>query len=166
MPRARPLGTPLETSLVLPFTRDDLEATSFRSPTGTDRERTWPAGKWRGAVNRLAAGRRYDEFGDTAVLSAGQDGGFNPEVFVIGLDDQVYAQQFDANDNSASGYFLAQPGQVRNLQVGQDAANDPELFVTGLDDQAYGLKLNAAGSPVGGHFLMQPGVIETFTVAF
>jgi RHS repeat-associated protein len=90
----------------------------------------------------------------------------NPEVFVLGLDNQVYAQKLDANGSSASGYFLAAPGQVQTLTVGHDASGRPELFVLGLDNQVYALTLNGNGNPVGRYFLAAAGQVKSFTVGY
>jgi hypothetical protein len=64
-----------------------------------------------------------------------RDAANHPELFVIGLDNQVYAQKFDASGSAAAGYFLTRPGRVKALHTDLDTSGDPELFVTGLDDQ-------------------------------
>jgi hypothetical protein len=41
----------------------------------------------------------------------------HPELFVIGLDNQVYAQKFDTLGNPVATYFLTQPGTVKTISV-------------------------------------------------
>jgi hypothetical protein len=48
-------------------------------------------------------------------MSLAYDGGGDPELFFIGLDDQVYGQAFDGHGDSATTYFLTQPGRVKSL---------------------------------------------------
>jgi hypothetical protein len=93
-------------------------------------------------------------------ISAGNDAAGNPELFAIGLDDQVYAQKLDANGNPVGSYFLTQPGQVKALTAGQDARGHPEVFVIGLDDQVWVQRLDAAGNPAGSYFLTAVGQIR------
>jgi uncharacterized delta-60 repeat protein len=81
------------------------------------------------------------------------------ESFVIGFDNQVYAQKFDANGNSAGAYFLTQPGQVKALSATRDASNNTELFIIGLDNQVYAQKFDLFGNSVGGYFFTQPGQV-------
>jgi hypothetical protein len=86
--------------------------------------------------------------------------GVAPETFVIGNDDQVYAEKFDANGNPAYGYFLTAPLQVKKVEVVQNKLGIAELFAIGMDDQVYGLKLNNYGDPVGDFFLVAAGRVK------
>ena len=79
---------------------------------------------------------------------------------MIGLDDQVYVQKFDAGGSSAGGYALTRPGQAKAFSLGFDGNNDPELFVIGPDDQVYGLQCDAGGRPAGNYFLTRPGQVK------
>jgi hypothetical protein len=90
-----------------------------------------------------------------------------PEVFAIGLDDQVYAQMFDASGNSATGYTLTRPGQVEALAVGGFVAawngflsgtvTLPELFFIGLDGQVYDQQFTQSGESATPYNLTTPG---------
>jgi hypothetical protein len=90
-----------------------------------------------------------------------------PEVFAIGLDDQVYAQKFDTSGNSAGSYFLTRPGQVEGLAVGGFVANIsgflsgpatlPELFVIGRDGQVYDQQFNLSEDSTTPYTLTAPG---------
>jgi hypothetical protein len=40
-----------------------------------------------------------------------------PELFAIGLNDQLYAEKFDDNGNSISDYFLTQPGAILTIRM-------------------------------------------------
>jgi Tol biopolymer transport system component len=86
-------------------------------------------------------------------------------TFVLGLDQQVYAQLFDANGNPSSGYFLASAGQVQTLEVGQDGSGRPEVFALGFDNQVYVLKLDASGHAVGPYLLAHTGEVRSFSVS-
>jgi hypothetical protein len=82
------------------------------------------------------------------------------EVFVVGVDSQVYGHKVDAAGNTTGGYFLARPGQVKALAVGRDAQGDPEVFVLGLDNQVYALTFDASGNAVGGYSLFAAGAVK------
>lgn len=58
-------------------------------------------------------------------------------AFVVGLDNQVYAQKFDSFGNSISAWIATAPGEVKSVSVGRDANNNPLVYVIGLDDQIY-----------------------------
>jgi hypothetical protein len=89
------------------------------------------------------------------------------EVFVIGLDDQVYAQKFDLFGNSASGYVLTRPGQVKALAVNSTRADgNPEMFAIGLDDQVYAQKFDNHGDSASGYFLTRPGQVKAIAVGY
>src|SRR5207253_3118703 len=55
--------------------------------------------------------------------------GHPEDLFLLGLDNQVYTQLLDGRGDSATGYFLVAPGQVRAIRSGHDAGGTAELFV-------------------------------------
>jgi hypothetical protein len=92
-------------------------------------------------------------------------GGPSPvqDLFVIGLDNQVWAEKLDPAGNPVGGYFLVQTGAVKSFSAGHDAAGRPELFVIGLDDQVYGLHFDGNGNPVGGYFQAAIGQVKSLS---
>jgi hypothetical protein len=90
--------------------------------------------------------------------------GVAPETFVIGLDNQVYAQKFDANGTPAYGYFLTAPGQFKKIQVARTNNNTSVVFGIDMNDQLHALKINAYGDPVGGFVPMAPDPIQDVVV--
>jgi ELWxxDGT repeat protein len=86
------------------------------------------------------------------------------EVFVLGLDNQVYAEKFGSNSSPTGGYFLTRPGQVQALTVGHDASGQPEVFVLGLDNQVYAQTFDANGNSTSGYFLTAPGKVKSMAV--
>src|SRR5262249_25360661 len=77
-----------------------------------------------------------------------------PEVFVLGLDNQVYYQKFNKVGDSVSGYQPVDVGQVLTIKVGETQNGTPELFVIGLDSQVYAHHFTANGdSDHRGYFL-------------
>jgi hypothetical protein len=86
------------------------------------------------------------------------------DLFVIGLDNQVYAQKIDPNGSSATGYFLTTPGQVLSFAAGTTAFGLPELFVLGLDNQVYAQTFDVNGNPTSGYVLTTPGKVLSFQV--
>jgi hypothetical protein len=82
-------------------------------------------------------------------------------VFVIGLDNQVYAQKLDAHGNPAWGYFLVQPGAVKAISPGRDCKGNLELFVIGLNDRVYSQKFDSNGNPVGGYVFTTEGAVQS-----
>jgi hypothetical protein len=86
------------------------------------------------------------------------------QLFVIGLNDQVYTQTLDQSGGSLSGYNLTTDGMVKALTVGTTVNNAPELFVVGLNDQVYTQQFDSIGNPITGYQLLTPGVVETLQV--
>jgi hypothetical protein len=94
--------------------------------------------------------------------------GYNvsPEIMVLGLDHQIYAQEFDPNGGSVKNYFLVAPGQVKAFAVGEFTSTlhrevTPALFAIGLDDQLYGVSFNYYdGLPNSGYFLTGLGRVS------
>jgi hypothetical protein len=88
------------------------------------------------------------------------------EAFVIGTDNQVFGQKFDANGMSASNYFVLQssPGQltqVKAIAVGRDVNYSALVFAIGMDDQVWEQKFFPSGDPNGVWFNPQPGRVKT-----
>src|SRR5262249_17408328 len=81
------------------------------------------------------------------------------QLFVIGLDSQVYTQKFDFNGTSTGIYTLSSPGQVKAMSVSADFPTYG-LFVIGLDDQVYEQKMNVDGPASGGYFLTTAGGVH------
>ena len=50
-------------------------------------------------------------------MEVGHDASNNPELFVIGQDNQVYGQKFDLNGNPVGGYFLTAAGSVQSVRA-------------------------------------------------
>jgi hypothetical protein len=108
-----------------------------------------------------SATRAADQFTYTNhVVSLGS------ETFVLGLDNQVYAEKFDANDNPMGGYFLTSPGQVKTLTVGHDASGLALVFAIEMDDQVYVQKFNVNGDSTGGDSPTAPGRIQSLSVGW
>src|SRR5262249_40223384 len=110
-------------------------------------------------------------------IRVGQDQSGDPELFVIGLDSQVYGHHFNSQgDSDHLGYFLAffRPGdpqgtlyQVSAILMGHDAVNKPELFVIGLNNNVYAQNYDAAGNPdPAGFFNTAIGQVNAIEVAF
>lgn len=86
------------------------------------------------------------------------------EVFVMGLDFQVYAQKLDSAGNSAGPYFLTNAGQVKAITVGHDASNNADVFVIGMDNQVYEEKFSASGDLASPYSLVSPGAVKAMSV--
>jgi hypothetical protein len=41
----------------------------------------------------------------------------DPELFVLGLDNQVYGEHLDSNGNPLGLYFFTKPGRVKALRT-------------------------------------------------
>jgi hypothetical protein len=104
--------------------------------------------------------------GDSTPVEVVNDAYGRPEVFAIGMDDQVYAQKFDAYGNSASGYFPVGDGRVRAIATGHDSFGNPELFAINLNEAIYGLHLDGEGNPQGPYFPIFLGAVKSITVAY
>lgn len=85
-------------------------------------------------------------------------------TFVIGFDNQVYVQQFDASGVSSSAYTLTRPGAVKAIEVGHDASNNAELFVIGGDNQVYLQKFDASGNSASAYALVGAGAVGAIAI--
>lgn len=90
--------------------------------------------------------------------------GTGPTLFVTGQDGQVYAQQFDGNGNSSSGYAATRPGAIKTMEVARDASNRTVLFIIGGDNQVYAQKFDATGNSASGYFLVSAGAVQAIRV--
>jgi hypothetical protein len=102
--------------------------------------------------------------GDPVPVQVINDAYGRPELFALGLDDQVWVQKFDGDGNSVSGYFPAGDGKVKAFAVGHDGFGNPELFVIGLNDRVYAHKFNDNGDPVGDYLFTTEGEVKALVV--
>ncbi len=95
-------------------------------------------------------------YGQTTALAVTRFGsGLSTEAFVIGSDQQVYAETFDASNNQR-GYFATAAGAVQSIAVGTDASGNPLLFVisTSSDgNQLYEVKFDSNGNATSGSYV-------------
>ncbi len=105
-----------------------------------------------------------------------------PEVFIIGSDNQVYAQRFALNQPASlylsiptptlsspnSNYFLTAPGMFKEIRVANipAPAGGQEVFALGFDNQVYALRIDDEGIPIGGFSLTTPGQVKTFEIGY
>lgn len=82
------------------------------------------------------------------------------DVFVIGLDNQVYVQPIASNAlPGLSSYFPTQPGTVKSI-VSAGVAGTPGLFAVGQDSQVYLLKFDfSTGEVAGGYTSVSSGAV-------
>ena len=69
-----------------------------------------------------------------------------PELFGVGLDNQVYAARLGAQGTLINGFFLVAPGQFQSITAGQFGAGNPELIGIGQDKQLYAARFDPAGN--------------------
>lgn len=86
------------------------------------------------------------------------------DLFVLGPNNQVYAQKLDANGQPASDYFLTQASAVKSFALGHDAAGRPVLFVIGGDNQVYEMKFDANGNPASPYLPTKQGFVQSLAV--
>ena len=72
-----------------------------------------------------------------------------PEAFVIGTDQQIYYQLFNATGIATTGFIQSAPGAALAIAAGDDTTG-PEIFVIGTDQHIYYQQLNANGTPMAG----------------
>lgn len=92
---------------------------------------------------RLANGRVKD-------VAAAKDGFGNGLVFVIGLDDRVWAVHVGSDGRATGGYYLTGEGRVKSLVTTRNISNYgnptlPEIVVVGLDDRYWKRRFTADG---------------------
>jgi hypothetical protein len=93
-----------------------------------------------------------------------------PEVFAVGLDNQVYYDQVTNIGETVANYHLAAAGYVRpdraiEFGAAQPASGlVPELFVTGTDSRVYVVKFSSTGLPLGPYALAAAGQVKDFSV--
>jgi hypothetical protein len=83
------------------------------------------------------------------------------ELFVTGLDNQVWAVTLDASGQTSTsgGYFLVAVGQQLGAQPGQNSSGSPDVFVLGLDHQVWAVQLDASGRGSGAYALTTAGTV-------
>jgi hypothetical protein len=101
--------------------------------------------------------------GQVKALSAGQDALGFPELFVMGLDNQIWAVKLNANGVAQSGYFLTTSGVVKALSAARDAFGHPLVFVIGLNDQVYAEHFDLLGNAIGAYSFVVTGQIKSFS---
>jgi hypothetical protein len=89
-------------------------------------------------------------------LSATQDSAGNPEMFLLGTDQKVYAVNFNGagnvvTSNPPTGYFIpsGQQATAAALRVGAAktlSGNAPQVWTVGTDNQVYTEPLNPTGT--------------------
>ena len=96
------------------------------------------------ASGNPTGGYALTAYGVVKALAATQFGtGGGSEAFVIGTDNQVYAETIVGA--SKSGYFATASGSVASISVGTDARGNPLLFAIGTDHQLYAQEFNSSG---------------------
>ena len=88
----------------------------------------------------------------------------SPAALVIGADNQVYAQAFNASGVSSSDYVLTQPGAVKAIEVGRDVVGNTALFAIGTDDQVYLQRFDSSGTSTGPYSLVGAGAVRAIAV--
>src|SRR5262249_46991193 len=92
-----------------------------------------------------------------------------PQVVVIGLDDQAYQLSSDPSGNVSGNYALVAHGQVKTLELGPGVTISalggtltyPEVFAIGLDSQVYAHDNGTTGTS---YTLTKPGQVKALAV--
>jgi hypothetical protein len=89
-------------------------------------------------------------------------------LFALGLDNQVYEQDFNTVGHSSGAYYLTSPGAVKDFVLGHDnlPQHNIELFVVGLDDQVYEQDFGYAGDSISSYYLTTPGEVKKIGVGY
>ncbi len=74
----------------------------------------------------------------------------NFEAFVIGMDNQVYADTIISG--KSSGYLATAYGSIASVSSGTDASGNPIMFAIGTDNQLYEQKFDASGKATSGSY--------------
>jgi hypothetical protein len=133
------------------FERQDRETARLSTPNGRvqDNERVEE-------IRSLAAVGRVKSFSVT------NDAFGDPEVFAIGLDNQVYAERLSANGLVSTRFFLTAFGQVTSISAGRDAlgAEAPTLVTRARQGTRSSTRqrVRGPGLPV------DPCIAQAFTV--
>jgi hypothetical protein len=108
-----------------------------------------------------------------AVIPAGQVGPWTDasappdpveEVFVKGLDDQVWAMKMDSGGTPVGGYFLTTPGAVKSFVSTYDAFGIPIVYAIGLNDQVYYEKFDSNSNNTTPYNLVTAGAVKQITL--
>lgn len=83
------------------------------------------------------------------------------EVFVIGLDNRVYAQRLDSEGNPVGGYFNTSASVVKAIATGHDGEGRPLVFALGLDNQVYIQHFDVNGNVASDFAATAPGQVKS-----
>jgi hypothetical protein len=99
---------------------------------------------------------------DRRLLSAVSvmDAANHTNLFAVGLDNQVYQQQYDSNGAQTRGMSLTAPGHVKEISAVELATGGPLLFARGLDDQVWEQWFDGQGNSEGGYKLAAVGHVQ------
>jgi hypothetical protein len=86
------------------------------------------------------------------------------QAFVIGQDNQVYAETFSDSGTPTGKYSLTTPGTVKAIDTGRDTDGDPLLFAIGLDNQAYEQQFDSNGKSATPYTLAAAGQVKSIAV--
>jgi hypothetical protein len=105
-----------------------------------------------GGYSVLVPGQVKDFTQTLAFTMTNTGGGFYAaEVFVLGLDGQVYEVKLDQSNHPTSGYLLTTPGQVKALRAWSLGSPGAMVFVIGLNKELYQQTFTAVGASTGGY---------------
>jgi hypothetical protein len=77
---------------------------------------------------------------------------FAPELFVIGMDGQVYGQKFDSTGKLLGNYSLTTPGTVNGIIAWTSSGLPrPIVLALGTDDRLYEQTFDNNGNSTGGY---------------
>lgn len=83
--------------------------------------------------------------------------GLSTEVFVIGLDDQLYSQKFQSDGATDNGYAAASGGQLKSAFAWNLPGLPPVVFAIGLDSQILERQFDGSGNLLGGYIPTDSG---------
>ena len=175
----RPSTSPCAPACTAPRTSTAPWGRSPKAPSASARGRSAPRRTWTTSPARWrrsppdAAGRavspyRLTHTGRVKALTASQDNTNDPELFVIGLDNQVYTLAFNADGSVFSGtpnYTLTAPGRVQSIAAAQPGPlQNPELFAVRPDNQVYEALAPSAVGKYGPYQVQVPGKVKALSV--
>jgi hypothetical protein len=97
------------------------------------------------------------QLGAVKAVSVTKDGLGNPLLFVVGLDNRVYEQHFNANGDSTGAYAATSAEAVLGISACQwrdSAGFHLELFAVGLNGLVYGKNFDANGNALNPAFFL------------
>jgi hypothetical protein len=94
-------------------------------------------------------------------ITIGHDANNDPEIFAIGLNDNVYAEVLMPDGTpDPVGLFSLAIGNVKQIAIAYDANNDPELFAIQPDNQVYYVTMDAGGHGTAPYRLLTGGAVK------